>query len=114
MITAFIDWLLYRNRRTMTGIYDHGRIYPHLIHPPVVVGARVARRLQPADRVEFEVSPRTGEARRVRVYRKAGPLVVGQWAIRGPAHRILVWAKPMSARSAGRHERKSRGQDDEG
>ena len=57
----------------MTGIYDHGRIFPHTIHPPLVVGAKVARRLQSADRVEFvAVEQDFGPpvAKRVRVYRR--------------------------------------------
>jgi hypothetical protein len=56
----------------LTGVYCGGAtIMPHTAHPPVVVGARVARRLRAGDRVEFEVSPRTGEARRICVYRRA-------------------------------------------
>jgi hypothetical protein len=61
-----VDWLLYRNRPTMTGIYDLGRIFPHQIHPPVVVCARIASRLQSADRVEFvavDRADRPSEAR---------------------------------------------------
>jgi hypothetical protein len=57
--------------RAETGIYDGHRIFPHSISLPLMVSARVARRLETGDRVEFEVSPRTGEARRIRVYRRA-------------------------------------------
>jgi hypothetical protein len=74
VIARLLDWLLYRHRRTMTGIFDgRSHIHPHLIHPPIVVGARVARRLRPADRVEFvavERSDGPSEAHRVRVYRR--------------------------------------------
>jgi hypothetical protein len=73
MMSRFIDWLLYRNRPVLTGIYDHGVIFPHTIHPPVMVGARIARRLQNTDRVEFiTVAAPDGvpEARRVKVYRR--------------------------------------------
>jgi hypothetical protein len=70
---AFFDWLLYRNRPTMTGIYHSNYIYPHQIHPPVLVGAKVAQRLQSADRVEFvavDKPDRPSEARRVKIYRR--------------------------------------------
>jgi hypothetical protein len=73
MISKFIDWLFYRNRRTMTGVYQSGVIFPHQIHPPVMVAARVQRRLENTDRVSFvAVEARDGvpEARRVRVYRR--------------------------------------------
>jgi hypothetical protein len=72
-VSRFVDWLLYRNRPVLTGVYDRGRIFPHQIHPPVVVGARIARRLQSADRVEFvAVAQEFGPpvAKRVRVYRR--------------------------------------------
>jgi hypothetical protein len=73
MMSRFMDWLLYRNRKTMTGIYAHGRVFPHQVHPSLLVGAKVARRLQSADRVEFvAVEQDFGPpvARRVRVYRR--------------------------------------------
>jgi hypothetical protein len=55
-----------------TGVfYGDGSILPHRALPWVTVGARVARRLRAGDRVEFEIAPRTGEARRIRVYRRA-------------------------------------------
>jgi hypothetical protein len=76
MMGAFLDWLLYRNRSTMTGIYHSGYIYPHQIHPPVLVGARIAQRLQSTDRVQFvAVEQSTGPsiAHRVRVYRRPRP-----------------------------------------
>jgi hypothetical protein len=72
-VSRFVDWLLYRNRPVLTGIYDHGRIFPHTIYPPVIVGARIASRLQSADRVTFVAIQRadgSAEAKRVRVYRR--------------------------------------------
>jgi hypothetical protein len=58
----------------MTGVYQgHGVITPHSIHVPLVVGAKVARRLQAADRVEFvAVEQDFGPpvAKRVRVHRR--------------------------------------------
>jgi hypothetical protein len=58
----------------MTGVYQgSGVITPHTIHVPLVVGAKIQRRLQPADRVTFVAVDRNGqypEARRVRVYRR--------------------------------------------
>jgi hypothetical protein len=73
MMSKLIDWLLYRNRPVLTGIYDHGVIFPHTIHPPVMVGARVQRRLENTDRVMFvavQAADGVPEARRVRVYRR--------------------------------------------
>jgi hypothetical protein len=54
----------------LTGVYGGGAILPHRALPWVTVGARDARRLRAGDRVEFQISPRTGQARAVRVYRK--------------------------------------------
>jgi hypothetical protein len=55
----------------LTGVYVGGAtIIPHDLTPPQMVGARVAKRLNCGDRVEFEVSPRNGQARAVRVYRR--------------------------------------------
>jgi hypothetical protein len=55
-----------------TGVfYGDGSILPHRALPFVPVGARTSRRLRAGDRVEFEIAPRTGEARRIRVYRRA-------------------------------------------
>lgn len=51
-----------------TGWYrGSGEIQPFDLHPPLMVGARVARRLNFGDSVVFEVSPITGLAERVRV-----------------------------------------------
>jgi hypothetical protein len=72
-MSRFIDWLLYRNRPVMTGIYTHGTIFPHQIHVPVLVSARVQRRLENTDRVSFvavEAADGVPEARRVKVYRR--------------------------------------------
>ena len=67
-----LGWLFRRRqRRTLTGIFmGSGTVYPHSSQPPLMVGAGVARRLNLGDRVEFEVSARTGLARRIRVYRR--------------------------------------------
>jgi hypothetical protein len=67
----FIDWLLYRNYPVMTGIYDRGQIYPHAIHPPVVVGAKVAPNALPP----FDLKPGT----RVFYHRKPSTNHRGQW-----------------------------------
>jgi hypothetical protein len=73
-MSRFLDWLLYRHRPVMTGIYQgRGVITPHTVHVPLIVGAKVARRLQAADRVEFvAVDQDLGPpiAKRVRVYRR--------------------------------------------
>ena len=74
MISRFLDWLRFRRAPTMTGVYQgHGVITPHTVHVPLVVGAKVARRLQPADRVRFVATERAdgvAEARRVEIYRR--------------------------------------------
>jgi hypothetical protein len=69
----FIDWLLHRHKPVLTGIYHSGTIFPHVIHPPVLVCARAQKRLQDSDRVEFvavEAPDGVPEARRVKVYRR--------------------------------------------
>lgn len=67
---------LFRRSRTerFTGVYGVGAIRCHIDHADVPVSARTVRRLRlhGSDRVEFEISPRTGLARRVRCYRRAG------------------------------------------
>jgi len=74
VISRFWDWLRFRRRPTMSGVYvGHRMIHPHTIHVPLVVGAKVARRLQPADRVRFVATERAdgvAEARRVEIYRR--------------------------------------------
>ena len=74
MISRFLDWLRFRRAPTMTGVYQgHGVITPHTVHVPLVVGAKVARRLQAADRMRFVAVERadgTAEAKRVEVYRR--------------------------------------------
>ena len=65
-----------RPRRFETGIYmgtiqRRRQIYPHSSQPPLIVAARAARRLNIGDRLEYEVSPRTGLVENVRVYRPA-------------------------------------------
>jgi hypothetical protein len=52
-MSRFIDWLLHRHKPVLTGVYPSGTIFPHTIHPPVMVGARIARRLENTDRVQF-------------------------------------------------------------
>jgi hypothetical protein len=73
-MSRFFDWLRYRNRPTLTGVYQgHGVITPHMVHVPLVVGAKVARRLQAADRVRFVATERAdgvAQARYVRIYRR--------------------------------------------
>ena len=74
MISRFWDWLRFRRRPTMSGVYvGHRMIHPHTIHVPLVVGAKVARRLQAADRVRFVATERAdgvAQARYVRIYRR--------------------------------------------
>jgi hypothetical protein len=70
-----LNWLrsLFRRRprRYLTGRYmGAATIYPHSSQPPLMVGARPARRLHVGDAVEFTVSERTGLANKVRVYRR--------------------------------------------
>lgn len=66
-------WLFRRRpRRFETGIYMGSNVlYPHGSAPPLMIAARAARRLNIGDRLEYTVSPRTGLAERVRVYRRA-------------------------------------------
>ena len=73
MISRLFDWLRFHRAPTMTGIYFAGRVHPHLLHPTLVVGARVQRRLENTDRVTFVASVRadgTPEAKLVKVYRR--------------------------------------------
>jgi hypothetical protein len=74
MISRFLDWLRFRRAPTMTGVYmGAGIIAPHTVHVPLVVGAKVARRLQAADRVRFVATERAdgvAEARLVKIYRR--------------------------------------------
>jgi len=54
VISRFLDWLRFRRAPTMTGVYQgHGVITPHTVHVPLIVGGKVARRLQSADRVDL-------------------------------------------------------------
>ena len=46
-------------------------LYPHSSAPPLMVAAKVSRRLHVGDRVEFVVSERTGLVENLRVYRPA-------------------------------------------
>jgi hypothetical protein len=73
-MSRFVDWLLHRHKPVLTGVYQgHGVITPHSIHVPLIVGAKVQRRLQVADRVQFvavEQGSGPPAAKRVRVYRR--------------------------------------------